>query len=95
LSVFERIHRVGRQPLAPYLSGQRAAALTLRDAGSYITKLPKAEHDAPAWRAAIEALMLVAEHGGLTMMARIGVMWALHRHDEPGAPTARKKRARK
>jgi hypothetical protein len=41
---------------------------TLRDAANYITKLPKREHDAPAWRAAIEALMLVAEHGGDTML---------------------------
>jgi len=26
----------------------------LRDAGNYIAKLPKREHDTPAWRAAIE-----------------------------------------
>jgi hypothetical protein len=45
---------------------------TLRDAGNYIAKLPKREHDAPAWRAAIEALMLVVEHGGDTMLPRIG-----------------------
>jgi hypothetical protein len=41
------------------------------------TKLPKREHDAPDWRAAIEALMLVAEHGGDTMLWRIGIMRAL------------------
>jgi len=45
---------------------------TLRDAALYITKLPKIEHDAPEWRAAIEALM--AEHGGPTVFARIVVM---------------------
>ena len=50
---------------------------TLRDAANYITKLPKAEHDAPEWQAAIEALMLVADRGGPTMFARIGVMRAL------------------
>jgi hypothetical protein len=33
---------------------------TLLDAGNYIAKLPKREHDTFAWRAAIEALMLVA-----------------------------------
>ena len=44
---------------------------TLRDAANYITKLPKAEHDAPEWQAAIEALMLVADRGGPTMFARI------------------------
>jgi hypothetical protein len=30
--------------------------------------------------AAAEALLLVAEHGGPTMLARIGVMKALNRH---------------
>jgi hypothetical protein len=56
--------------------------LTLRDAASYITKLPKAEHSAPEWQAAMEALILVAEKGGPTMLARIGVMRALNRHVE-------------
>jgi hypothetical protein len=51
---------------------------TLADAATYATKLPKRQHDAPEWRAAIEVLMLIAEHGGPTMMARIGVMRALH-----------------
>jgi hypothetical protein len=54
--------------------------LTLRDAAAYITALPKKEADAPEWQAAIEALILVAESGGPTMMARIGVMRALNRH---------------
>jgi hypothetical protein len=45
---------------------------TLRDAATYITKLPKAEHDAPEWQAAMEALILVGETGG--PFARIGVM---------------------
>jgi hypothetical protein len=54
----------------------------LRDAASYITKLPKAEHSAPEWQAAMEALILVAETGGPTMLARIGVMRALNRHVE-------------
>jgi hypothetical protein len=53
--------------------------ITLEDAATYITKLPKAEHEAEEWPAAIEALMLVAR-GGATMLARIGVMKALNRH---------------
>jgi hypothetical protein len=53
--------------------------LTLKDAADYITKLPKKESDLPEWQAAIEALMLVVELGGPTMMARIGVMRALNR----------------
>ena len=53
--------------------------VTLKDAADYITKLPKAEHSAPEWQAAMEALILVAETGGPTMLARIGVMRALNR----------------
>jgi hypothetical protein len=51
--------------------------VALRDAALYITKLPKAEHDTKEWQAAMEALLLVAEHGGPTMFARIGVMRAV------------------
>jgi len=53
--------------------------VTLKDAGTYITKLPKAEHEAAEWQAAMEALILVATSGGPTMFARIGVMRALNR----------------
>jgi hypothetical protein len=31
---------------------------------------PKAEHDAPEWQTAMEALLLVAERNGPTMLAR-------------------------
>jgi hypothetical protein len=54
----------------------------LRDAALYITNLPKAEHDAEEWQAAMAALLLVADHDGLTMFARIGVVRALNRHVE-------------
>jgi hypothetical protein len=54
--------------------------VTLKDAGNYITKLPKAEHTAPEWQDATEALILVATRGGPMMFARIGVMRALNRH---------------
>ena len=37
--------------------------VTLEDAGRYITKLPKAEHEAAEWQAAMEALILVATSG--------------------------------
>lgn len=53
--------------------------VTPRDAGQYIAKLPKAVHDAPEWQAATEALILVAEKGGPSMLARIGIMRALNR----------------
>jgi hypothetical protein len=53
--------------LIPLPRGRRL--VTLEDAGSYITKLPKAEHMTPEWQAAVEALMF----------ARIGIMRALNR----------------
>ncbi len=56
--------------------------VTLEDAGAYITRLPKAEHDAEEWQAAMQTPLLVAEHDGPTMFARIGVMRALNRHVE-------------
>ena len=75
---FDPIVLPGRKPL-----------LTLRDAALYITKLPKSEHDAEEWQPAMEALMLVAEHDGPTMFARIGMMRALNRHVERVFDTSR------
>jgi hypothetical protein len=57
--------------------------VTLLDAGEYISALPKKEHQAPEWQAAMEALILVAEGGGPTMFARIGIMRALNRGKPP------------
>jgi hypothetical protein len=63
---------------------------TLRDAGNYIAGLPKREHDKPAWLAAIEALMLVVEYGGDTMLPRVGIMRALHPGETMQAPRRRR-----
>jgi len=52
--------------------------VTLKDAATYITGLPKKESAATEWQAAIEALMLCSR-GGDPMVARIGVLKALHR----------------
>ncbi|MGY4503130.1 hypothetical protein ACVWYH_007087 [Bradyrhizobium sp. GM24.11] len=57
--------------------------VTLRAAGEYIAALPKKEHLAPEWQAAMEALILVAEGGGPMLFARIGIMRALNRHYVP------------
>jgi hypothetical protein len=54
--------------------------VTLLDAATYATKLPKKEADTAAWQAAIEGLMLAAKLGGPTMFAPIGVMRALNRN---------------
>jgi hypothetical protein len=64
------------------LSRRGSQLVTIEDAGNYITKLPRAEHEAPEWQAAMECLILVAEENGPTMLARICVMRALNRHVE-------------
>ena len=54
--------------------------VTLHDAATYITGLPKKESALSEWQAAIEALMVVVvEHSGPTMFARVGIMRALNR----------------
>jgi hypothetical protein len=57
--------------------------ITLEDAGAYITELPKAEQQLEelAGRGRSDAL-LVVEHNGPTMMARISMLRALNRHVE-------------
>jgi hypothetical protein len=62
---------------------------TLRDAGDYITSLPKAEQDLEEWQAAVEARLLV-ELNGPTMMAHIGVMRAFNRNVEREFESSRK-----
>jgi hypothetical protein len=48
----------------PILLPRGRQLVTLEDAGNYITKLPKTEHEAPEWQAAMECLILVAEKNG-------------------------------
>jgi hypothetical protein len=54
--------------------------VSLRDAADYITELSDEDATLPEWQAAIEALMPVANLGGPTMFARIGMMRVLNRH---------------
>jgi hypothetical protein len=57
--------------------------VTLRDAATYITKLPKPEQDLEIWQIAVEHLIRAAETcGAWLMLARIGVLKALHRDRE-------------
>jgi hypothetical protein len=53
--------------------------VTLEEAARHIQKLPKAEQQIAEWQAAVEAMLLVVELNGPTMMARIGIMRALNR----------------
>jgi len=56
--------------------------VSLRDAGDYITSLPKAEQDIEEWQTAIGCLIGTAEGRDLLMHARVGVMRAINRHVE-------------
>jgi hypothetical protein len=86
-------HLSGRHPRAPDITSSaraRESASTVRalswrypfSLARPITKLPIAEHATAEWQVAMESLILVVEHNGPTMMARIGVMRALNRHVE-------------
>jgi len=46
------------------------ALRTLRDAGEYVTALPKAEHNKPHWLTAAHELMMTAERGLTAMRPR-------------------------
>jgi hypothetical protein len=52
--------------------------VSLRDAASYILKLPKAEQSMPHWQAAAEAVIMAAEGRGPLLHARIGMLRALN-----------------
>lgn len=56
---------------------------TLRDAGDYITKLPKSQHDAKPWQTAMQCLLQAAVDGGPLLHARVGIMQALYPKGEP------------
>ena len=59
----------------PIPSPKGRQLVTLKDAGTYITKLPKAEHEAAEWQAAMEALILVVPVANLILLgsrSRIG-----------------------
>ncbi len=58
---------------------------TLLDAGNYIQSLSKAKQQQEAWRTATEALLLVVNQNGPTMVARIGMMLALYKFKGPPA----------
>jgi hypothetical protein len=67
----------------PILTPKGDQLITLRDAGDYITKLPKAQHDAKAWQTAMHCLLQAADSGGPTDFARMGMMQALYPKGDP------------
>ncbi len=62
-----------RTSLTPHERGQPSAQ----------DDLTRGRHRTRTWQAAMEALILVAEGGGPTRFARIGIMRALNRHHVP------------
>jgi hypothetical protein len=52
--------------------------MTIRRKVIQLWKLPKAEQLLDEWQAAVEALLVVVELNGPTMMARIGILRALN-----------------
>ena len=74
----------------PILLPRGRQLVTLKDAANYIQKLPKADQDLEEWQAAVEALLLVVELNGPTMMARIGMLRALNRNVERTFNSSRK-----
>ena len=61
-------------------------AIGRTDAGTYITKLPKAEHSAPEWQVATGAVAGSETRDSPTMLAQIRVVRALNR--DVSAPAA-------
>jgi hypothetical protein len=72
----------------------RAPLRTLRDAAQYVLALPPAEQRETRWQTAASVLKMVAETGGDPMMARIGMMKALHRREPEAAMMTRRKRVK-
>jgi hypothetical protein len=62
---------------APIVLDDGRELVTLRDAGRYVTALPKAEQAKPHWQTAARELLMAAEHGGIVMLAWIAMRQAL------------------
>ncbi|WP_398482516.1 hypothetical protein [Tardiphaga sp.] len=66
-----------RLPEPISVAGQKPL-VTLRDAATYITTLPKSEQDEIRWQTAVHVLIQAADNGGPIEFARIGMMQALN-----------------
>jgi len=72
-----------RKFAAPIPVPKGAPLVWLRDAGIYITRLPKDQHDAKPWQTAMDCLLLVADNGGPIDFADIAMRQALNPKGEP------------
>jgi hypothetical protein len=81
-AVEEELHLSWERPFdQPVPLPDGPPARTLRDAASYIRKLPKSERDTPEWRLAVQMLIDAAEDRGPMLFAKIGIHRAVNRHD--------------
>jgi len=79
----------------PIVLANGEALHTLRDAGEYVTRLPK-EADLSHWQVAASCLLQASEKGrGLVVMAKIAMVRALNADEPEPERTARKKAAKK
>ena len=80
----------------PIVLANGEALHTLRDAGEYVTRLPKKEADLSNWQDAARCLLQASEKGrGLVVMATIAMLQALQAHEPQLKQTPRKKAAKK
>lgn len=78
----------------PIILADGRILLTLHDAADYVVRLRKVQRDAPQWQLAAEWLILIGNHGGDPMAARIAMMRAIN-HGKPGPEKfPRRKRAK-
>ena len=69
-----------------------APARTLRDAASFVSRLPPTQRDRQEWRLAVHMLIEAAEDRGPIMFARMGMLRAIEGEPErrpAGAPPPR------
>jgi hypothetical protein len=70
--------------------------ITLEDAGRFVEKLPKAQHELPHWQHAVEHLIKAAEGSEAWLMfAEMFMLRALHHGRPAREKEPRRKRAKK
>lgn len=67
----------------PIMTPDGKALVTMRDAGRYITALPKPTQTDSAWQTAMHVLIQAADNFGPIEFARLGMMQALYPKGEP------------
>jgi hypothetical protein len=66
--------------------GKRKPLVTLRDAVTYMTSLPRDEQNAEHWRPAATLLAIIGERGGCMFFAERAVAFGLRKGVQPEPP---------